>query len=191
MISTGLPCDQVGGRTVSSAAIAEPERSARRPPSSVKWSVASTPAPPPLVRMARRSPVSRGCRARISAAVKRPLSSRTRRTPARRKVSLRGPALRTLLAGRRRAQQSRAEPLCSPQRPLPRARRSGEMDGRRVSFACRLTSKQCNACYALPWRTTIRISPHPCPTRISAQGSLRDWRDWPGSGATSSKLCSL
>ena len=63
------------------------ERVASRPPRSPSRSAASTPAPPPLVRMASRSPVSRGCRARISAALKRSSSSRTRSTPARRNAA--------------------------------------------------------------------------------------------------------
>ena len=92
MMSTGLPWDHVGGSTASKADRVPSERFASVPPRSPKRSVARTPAPPPLVMMASLSPVSGGCRARISAALNSSSSSRTRRTPARRNAASYAPS---------------------------------------------------------------------------------------------------
>ena len=67
-MSTGLAFDQIGGSAASSAVIVRGERVASVPPRSISRSTASTPMPPPLVRMASRLPANglnsseRGCR---------------------------------------------------------------------------------------------------------------------------------
>ena len=68
MMSIGLARDQVGGRTASSALRDRlGESAASVPPRSIRRSTASTPMPPPLVRMARRLPGNGFCRPSVSA----------------------------------------------------------------------------------------------------------------------------
>ncbi len=64
----GLPCDQCGESPESSASNVASEGAGRRTPIASAWSRASTPAPPPLVMMASRSPPARRPAASISAA---------------------------------------------------------------------------------------------------------------------------
>ena len=73
--SIGLPRDHVGGSTASSALMVLSDNFASVPCRSIKRSTASTPAPPPFVSMARRSPADVGRRARLSAASKSSFSS--------------------------------------------------------------------------------------------------------------------
>ena len=87
MMSIGFARDQIGGSARSSAASASGETAARVPPRSISRSTASTPTPPPLVRIARRLPGKGFCRPRVSAAAKSSSRSNTRRSPARRKAA--------------------------------------------------------------------------------------------------------
>ena len=73
--------------TLVAAAPAYAETISHAEATAVRGSVAMTPTPPPLVRMASLSPTSLRCRASISAALKRSFSSRTRNKPARRNAA--------------------------------------------------------------------------------------------------------
>ncbi len=83
-MSTGLPCDQVAGRHWPSSCTLPALSSASLPPPSESASAASTPAPPPLVRTARRSPHQRCAWAKVSTASNCASSVSTRNMPARR-----------------------------------------------------------------------------------------------------------
>ena len=83
----GLARDQPLGRTSSRAARVPALSSASRPPLSSRASVASTPAPPLLVRMANRSPRGGRVRARVVTASNSSCRLCTRSRPARRKAA--------------------------------------------------------------------------------------------------------
>jgi hypothetical protein len=83
-MSTGLPCDQVASRHWPSSCTLPALSSATLPPPSESASAASTLAPPPLVRTARRSPHQRCVWARVSTASNSASSVSTRNMPARR-----------------------------------------------------------------------------------------------------------
>src|SRR5580658_11099513 len=87
-MSTGLARDQVAGNAASKVAIVAGDNSAMMPPVSSHASVASTPKPPPLVRIANRSH-RRGLIARdsVSAAENRSPNPLTRNNPARRNAA--------------------------------------------------------------------------------------------------------
>ncbi|MCG3144756.1 MAG: hypothetical protein HONDAALG_02229 [Gammaproteobacteria bacterium] len=83
-MSTGLERDQLAGSTPSSAAIVSGARVASVPPLVVTESAASTPGPPPLVRIASRSPPSaRRDSASVSAASNSASTESTSTMPAR------------------------------------------------------------------------------------------------------------
>lgn len=87
MMSTGLACGQLAGRQAFKASSVCGAKVARFPPASCSASAASTPAPPPLVRMASRSPRKGRAWARVSAASNSASSVSTRSMPARRKAA--------------------------------------------------------------------------------------------------------
>ncbi len=87
MMSIGLACDHVAGRIASSAAISSGDGLASLPPEGISASTASTPAPPPLVRI-RSSLSGTGLRqVKVSAAVNKASRSSTRTSPARRNAA--------------------------------------------------------------------------------------------------------
>ena len=86
-MSTGLAFDQIGGSAASSAFIVSGERAASVPPRSISRSTASTPTPPPLVRIARRLPENGCSRPSVSAAANNSSRSSTRSRPARRNAA--------------------------------------------------------------------------------------------------------
>ena len=82
-MSIGFDFDHVGGNTASSFSRAAGEMSAGIPPSSTSRSTASTPMPPPLVRIASRFPGGDLSRPSVSAQSNNSRKSDTRRIPAR------------------------------------------------------------------------------------------------------------
>ena len=87
MMSIGLPWLQVAGSTALSFSIVAGDSAASRPPSSISRSVASTPAPPPLVTIASRLPRCGEERASVVAASNNSSTSLTRSMPARRNAA--------------------------------------------------------------------------------------------------------
>ena len=86
-ISTGLARDQIGGSAASSRFIVAGEISARTPPRSARRSTASTPRPPPLVKIASRLPASELTCPSVSAAANSSSRSSARMNPARRNAA--------------------------------------------------------------------------------------------------------
>jgi hypothetical protein len=87
MMSTGLPRLQVEGKSRFKSAIVCSDNAASRPSAAIRASVARTPAPPPLVRIASRSPTCSRVSAKVSAASNSSAIVSTRSIPARRNAA--------------------------------------------------------------------------------------------------------
>ena len=113
------------------------DSSASTPPPSLRSSAAITPMPPPLVRMARRSPFIGRARARVSTAPKISSMSLTRSMPARRSAAsntMSEPARRPVCEMAARAPSAERPALMASTGLLRAAARAPDMKPRLASM---------------------------------------------------------